>query len=264
MSAAWRVDRSMGQGLASRIDAKQRLIVALDVQTLSEAESLTQQLDGVVSFFKIGLWMHMVPGILNLAIDLVQSGKQVFWDVKGGDIPESLRGYALRAGHLGFNFLTIQGNGDVTDEAIRAAVEGKEGTDLKVLLVTVLTSLNDADVRRVYRANSVAQLVDERVRRAIRLGCDGVISSGHEAEMIRAIAVEEGMPNLLIVTPGIRPQGTSANDQKRVSTPFEATAHGADYLVVGRPILEASNARITAEAIVAEMQQGFESRDYRA
>jgi orotidine-5'-phosphate decarboxylase len=260
MSAAWRVDRSMGQGLATRIDARERLILALDVPTFSEAKSLVERLDGIVSFFKIGLWMHIVPGILDLAIGLVQSGKRVFWDVKGGDIPESLRGYALRAGHLGFNFLTIQGNGDVTDEAIRAAVDGKRGTDLKVLLVTVLTSMNDEDVRRVYRAESVVQLVDERVRRAIHLGCDGVIASGREAEMIRRIASEERKPDLLLVTPGIRPQGTSANDQKRVATPFEAILNGADYLVVGRPILEARDPKATASAIVEEMQRGFEGR----
>jgi len=240
--------------------AGKRLIVALDVAALKEAQAIVSELDGLVSFFKIGLWMHVLPGIADLAAELVSSGKQVFWDVKGHDIPETLRGYTAAAGRAGFSFLTIHSSGEVTDEAIRFAIDGKKGTGLKILAVTALTSMSDDEARSLYGVNSASALVAERARRAIALGLDGVIASAREAAMIRKLAAERDRQDFLIVTPGIRPSGSTADDQKRITRPSEAINNGADYLVVGRPILQAHDRRRAARAIIDEMQRAFDQR----
>lgn len=250
----------MKVGRSWRADAGDRLIAALDVQGREEAEDLVGSLDGLVSFYKIGLRMHLCPGMVELALSLARSGKKVFWDMKGADIPETLRGYSAAAGQAGFGFITIHGSPEVSDAAIRAAVDGKDGTDLRILLVTVLTSLEEKDVAAAYRTTSIRQLVEHRAQRAIRLGCDGVIASPQEAAMIRRIADDHGAADFLIVTPGVRPRGSTAHDQKRVATPFEAIRDGADYLVIGRPIIEADDRQAAARAIIAEIERGLEAR----
>jgi orotidine-5'-phosphate decarboxylase len=250
--------RKVGDRL-SRVNAGEYLIVPLDVQTLDEAKDIVADLDGVVSFFKIPGWLHLAPGIEDFLDELAETQRRIFWDIKGADIPETMRGYATSAAKRGFKFMTIHGNGEVSDAAIKAALNAR-GPNLKILMVTVLTSLGDEDIREIYGLSSVEELVDKRLDRALRLGVDGVISSGREADRIRTIANDRNREDLLIVTPGIRPAGIDHEDQKRAVTPFEAIRSGANYLVVGRPIVKADDRREMAQKIIAEMQAAFDLR----
>jgi orotidine-5'-phosphate decarboxylase len=242
------------------IKADERLIVGLDVETLPQAREIVSELGDIVSFFKIGYWLHIEPGIDDFATQLVSRGTRIFWDIKGSDIPETMKGLASCAARRKFSFLTIHGNGDVADRAILSALEGRGSTNLKVLMVTVLTSLDDDDVKTTYRLDSVEALCAQRASRAIRLGCDGVIASGREAGRIRAMALAQGRDDFLIVTPGIRPAGADPADQRRAATPYEAIAGGADYLVVARPIIHAVDRKLAARGIIAEMQAAFDER----
>jgi orotidine-5'-phosphate decarboxylase len=242
------------------VKAADRLIVALDVPDVGAARRIVEDLGDAVSFYKVGYWLHAARGVDRFLDELTDGGKKVFWDIKGCDIPETLKGLTTCAAQRNFAFVTIHGNGDVSDEALRAADEGRRGSDLKILAVTVLTSLGEEDVQRFHRAPSVAALVEERARRVIAAGMDGVITSGREAARVRAIANEMGRPEFLIVTPGIRPAGAADNDQKRPVTPSESIGNGADYLVVGRPITGASDRKAAALAITEEMQRAFDAR----
>ena len=233
-------------------NASARLIVALDVATVAEARAIVGELPGV-SFYKIGLtvqWDREVHGFID---DLIEGGSRVFVDFKYSDIGESMRGGVAGAARAGASFLTIQGSGGVNRASLEAAVAGRGDSDLKLLMVTFLTSLSAADLEG---RGSVEDIVLGRVRAAREAGIDGVIASGREARAIREMAG----PDFLIVTPGIRPQGAASDDHKRAVTPGETIAAGADYLVVGRPILQASDRRAAAEAIAAEMQAAFETR----
>lgn len=249
----WDMQVAMAERSAVRLpfDPSDRLIVALDVRTPGEARRLVEQLDGVVSTFKIGLQLQLATDLAFIR-RLVGSGKRVFLDYKYYDIGRTVREAVAQAADIGVSFLTVHGNGDI----IRAAVEGKGASDLNILSVTVLTSLDERDIREMGFACPVGDFVLRRAHMAMEAGCDGVIASGQEARQIR----EQIGHHLLIVAPGIRPDGEPVWDQKRVTTPTEAISAGADYLVLGRPIHEARDPASKAEAVIAEMRTAFERR----
>jgi len=227
-----------------------RLIVALDVPSVAQAREIAAKLDGVVSFFKIGMWLLYARETEAFIDELIASGKRVFLDAKMHDIGETVRAGARSAAERGVSFLTIHGEPQV----IQAAMEGKGDSDLKILSVTVLTSLSDADLAGMGYGKTVPELVAQKVASVVQLGGDGIIASAQDDP--NTIRVQAGAPNLLIVTPGIRPPGSDAGDQKRVATPAAAIARGADYLVVGRPIIAAADPASAARAIIADMEQG--------
>ncbi len=227
----------------------ERLIVALDVPTVSDAREIVAELDGVVSFFKIGMWLLFQKQTDALIDDLVASGNRVFLDYKMYDIGETVkRGVASAAGR-GIAFVTVHGD----DAIMRAAVQGRGDSDLKLLAITVLTSLNDAALHDMGYRLGVADLIDLRVRRAIACGCDGIIASASDnPDRLRAAA---GSDSLLIATPGVRMPGDAANDHQRSADPATAIGNGADYLVVGRPILEAADRAARAREVIAAMER---------
>ena len=237
------------------LDAKKRLIVALDVPSVGEALSIIGDLDGLVSFFKVGLHLQVRPGIEGLLESLGGGGKDIFLDYKLGDIGETMRGGVAGAAARRVRFLTIQGSGDLTEEHVAAALSGRADGLPGILRVTLLTSLGEADAQAAY-GKSVQELVLERARQAKAWGCDGVVASGREAKAIK----RELGPDFLVVTPGIRPRDAAVGDQKRVVTPGQAIEAGADYLVVGRPIVKAKPGKrvAEAEAIIAEMTEALE------
>ncbi len=224
------------------IPVRERLIFALDVPTVNEAKSLVEQLGDSVIFYKLGLEIFMAGGYYELIEWLRERKKEVFVDLKFFDVPQTARGRIWRFLQLknhDVRFVTVHGN----DAILKAAVENKNG--LKILAVTVLTSLDQADLNDLGFKCDVQTLVLSRARRAIEIGCDGVISSGLEARQLR---VDLG-PNFLIVTPGIRPVENTSDDQKRKVDIEEAFLSGADYIVVGRPIKQAPNPKVKAEEI---------------
>lgn len=227
----------------------ERLIVALDVESVAAAETMAERLAGIVSFFKVGLWLLMTPGADRLIDGLKAAGHRVFLDAKMYDIPQTVeRGVAAVAGR-GVDFLTIHG-----DEAImRAAVRGRGQADLKLFAVTVLTSLDDTALAEMGFAHTARALVARRAAAALRCGCDGVIASADDdPDALRAHA---GSERLLVATPGIRPALGELHDHRRSATPAHAIAAGSDYLVVGRPIVQAADPAAAARAIIAEMEK---------
>ncbi len=225
--------------------ADPRLIVALDVPTVAEAEALVHRLEGAVSFYKIGLEL-MASGGMGMARALSESGLSVFADWKLHDIGNTVqRATAALAATQACRFLTVHGEPQV----MAAAVKGRGHTPMKLLAVTVLTSLGDEDLKQMGYGATTTELVERRVRQAVDAGMDGVISSPHEAAIARRI----GGPDFLVVTPGIRPAGSDVGDQARAAGPADALRNGASHLVVGRPINAADNPRAAAEAISAEM-----------
>jgi len=229
----------MKESLAPR----DRLIVALDVSTLGEAERIIDRLGDAVSFYKIG-YQLVLEGGLPLASALVAAGKRVFLDLKLHDIGNTVARGVDGAARLGATFLTVH----AYPQTMRAAVEAR-GATLKILAVTVLTSYNDADLAEAGYGVGVAQLAADRATRAKTIGVDGLVCSPQEAAALRAIVGDD----LILVTPGIRPAGAARGDQKRIATPAAAIAAGADFLVVGRPIVEAQDPRAAAEAIIEEI-----------
>jgi orotidine-5'-phosphate decarboxylase len=236
-----------------KITARDRLIVALDVPSSDEAKKLVSQLDDVVSFFKIGLELYTGAGPEFLRW-LVSQKKKVFLDLKFLDIEQTVRRAAEQAARLGATFLTVHEGG----KTVAAAVEGCRGSNLKILAVTVLTSWDAGDLQEMGINLSVEELVLHRARKALAAGAHGVIASGQEAATLREkLGPEQHGKDFLIVTPGIRPSGASADEQKRAVTPAEAIRAGADYLVVGRPITQAANPKDAAVRIVEELQKAF-------
>lgn len=224
-----------------------RLIVALDVPNALEGLALAEKLGPSVSFYKIGLGM-LTGGGLALAHELKNDhGKRIFLDMKLFDISATVEAAVRGLAQFDLDFLTVHGDPHV----VRAAKEGASGKDLKILAVTVLTSLdrNDLDAALI-KTGDIQALVLERAGRAFEAGADGVIASPQEARLIRDLPDAEGK---LIVTPGVRPQGAALGDQKRVATPASAIADGADHIVVGRPIWKAPDPRAAAEAILEEL-----------
>ena len=216
----------------SPIQPRDRLIVALDLPTVAEARALVKRLGTCVSFYKIGMEL-VYGGGLPLASELIAQGKQVFVDLKLHDIPNTVERATAQIARLGVTFLTVHGY----PQTMAAARIGAAGSGLKLLAVTVLTSSDDADLLAAGYALSARDLVARRAVQARDAGLDGVILSPQEARAMRAALG----PQLLLVTPGVRPAGAEAGDQKRVMTPGEAIQAGADYLVVGRPVAQAAH-----------------------
>ena len=225
-----------------------RLIVALDVPNALEGLKLVETLGDAVSFYKIGLGM-LTGGGLALANELKQEhGKRIFLDMKLFDIGNTVENAVRGLAQFDLDFLTVHGDPHV----VRAAKEGAAGKDLKILAVTILTSLNRADLDAgLIKEGAVQDLVIERAARAFEAGADGVIASPQEAALIRALPQAEGR---LIVTPGVRPAGAALGDQKRVATPAQAIADGADHIVVGRPIYRAKDPKAAARAVLDELE----------
>jgi len=225
-----------------------RLIVALDVPHAVAGLELAERLGDTVNFYKIGLGM-LTGGGLGLANELKQEhGKRIFLDMKLFDIGATVEAAVRGLAQFDLDFLTVHGDPHV----VRAAKEGASGTDMKILGVTILTSLDRADLdASLIRAGEVPELVVERAVKAFEAGADGVIASPQEAALIRAQSESEGR---LIVTPGVRPTGADLGDQKRVETPAQAIKNGADHVVVGRPIHRASNPAEAALAIQHEIK----------
>jgi orotidine-5'-phosphate decarboxylase len=228
------------------------LIVALDVPEPAEARDIVRELDGIVSFYKIGYWLLFRPGTDALIDELVAAGQRVFIDGKLLDIPETVKMGVRGMAQRGVSLVTVHAEPSV----MKAAVEGRgEHDSLKILGVTVLTSLDDMALDEAGYAFGVADLMARRVRQAVACGVDGVIAS--PADDPRRLREIGGNPSLLVATPGIRPEGLATDDHARHATPAAAIARGADYLVVGRPILNAPSRRSMAAAIVAEMTEGL-------
>ncbi|WP_435230440.1 orotidine-5'-phosphate decarboxylase [Pseudopelagicola sp. nBUS_20] len=224
-----------------------RLIVALDVPDALQGLKLAESIGHSVSFYKIGLGM-LTGGGLALANELKQEhGKRIFLDMKLFDIGNTVENAVRGLAQFELDFLTVHGDPHVID----AAKQGAAGKNLKILGVTILTSLdrNDLDASCI-KAGDVQELVVERAARAFEAGADGVIASPCEASLIRALPEAEGG---LIVTPGVRPVGAAVNDQKRIATPTTAISNGADHIVVGRPVYASANPHAAAAAIVGEL-----------
>lgn len=228
--------------------ADDRLIVALDVPNALAGQALADKLGDAVSFYKIGLGM-LTGGGLALANELKQEhGKRIFLDMKLFDISATIESAVRGLAQFDLDFLTVHGDPHV----VQAAKEGAAGSDMKILAVTILTSLDRNDLDGcLIQPGDIPDLVQSRAARAFEAGADGVIASPQEAALIRALPEAE---DRLIVTPGVRPAGADLGDQKRVATPATAISDGADYIVVGRPIWKAPDPRGAAEAILAELK----------
>ncbi|MEM7724570.1 MAG: orotidine-5'-phosphate decarboxylase [Pseudomonadota bacterium] len=228
------------------VTSDDRLIVALDVPNALDGLALAEKLGDAVSFYKIGLGM-LTGGGLALANELKRDhGKRIFLDMKLFDIGATVEAAVRGLAQFDLDFLTVHGDPHV----VRAAKEGAAGTNLKILGVTILTSLDRADLDAcLLQSGDIPDLVTTRAARAFEAGADGVIASPQEAAMIRALPEAAGR---LIVTPGVRPAGAALGDQKRVATPGQAISDGADHIVVGRPIWQAPNPRAAAEAVLGE------------
>lgn len=227
--------------------ADDRLIVALDVPNALAGLQLAETLGDAVSFYKIGLGM-LTGGGLALANELKQEhGKRVFLDMKLFDIGATVEAAVRGLAQYDLDFLTVHGDPHV----VRAAKEGAAGKPLKILAVTILTSLDRADLdASLIKSGDIRDIVLERAANALEAGADGLIASPQEAAMIRALPQAQGR---LIVTPGVRPAGADLGDQKRIATPGIAIRNGADHIVVGRPIWKAADPKAAAEAILAEL-----------
>ncbi len=227
-----------------RLEPRDRLILALDVATVDAAQAMVERLGDSVGIYKIGYQLAFAGG-LPFAEALTRAGKRVFLDLKLHDIGNTVAKGVESVAKMGASFLTVH----AYPQTMKAAVEAKTGSNLKILAVTVLTSYDDADLAAAGYELGVGELAAARAGQARDIGVDGIVCSGEEAAMLRPI-VGAGM---VLVTPGIRPAGSASGDQKRIVTPAAAITAGADYLVVGRPILEAADPKAAADAIVAEI-----------
>jgi len=230
------------------LDARERLIVALDLPSVDAAEKMVARLGESVLFYKIGYQLVFAGG-LPFAAGLIAAGKQVFLDLKLHDIGNTVAKGVESVAQLGATFLTVH----AYPQTMKAAVEGKRGSTLRILAVTVLTSYDDADLAAAGYEMSVPELAAARAAQARDTGVDGLVCSAEEAASLRGIVG----PGMVLVTPGIRPAGSAGGDQKRIMTPAQAIEAGADYLVVGRPVLEARDPKAAADAIVAEIEQAI-------
>jgi len=228
------------------LDARERLIVALDLPSVDAAEKMIAALGESVLFYKIGYQLAFAGG-LPFAAGLIAAGKQVFLDLKLHDIGNTVQKGVESVAQMGATFLTVHGY----PQTMKAAVAGKHGSTLRLLAVTVLTSYDDADLAAAGYDMGVSELAAARARQARDIGIDGLVCSPEEAATLRGIAG----PGMVLVTPGVRPAGSASGDQKRIMTPARAIEAGADYLVVGRPVTEAADPRRAADAIVAEIGQ---------
>jgi orotidine-5'-phosphate decarboxylase len=233
-----------------RIDPiRDKLVVALDVATVSQALELVERLGDAVSFYKIGLHLQFDRQLHALFDHLLLNQKRIFVDFKAFDIPATVEAAVKMAANLGIDFITVVGQQPIVEAAVRA----RGAAALKILAVTLLTGMNQEDMQREYNtASTTEEFIRRRARQAAETGCDGVISSPREAALIRDCV---DRTNFLIVTPGIRLPGGAQDDQKRVATPHEAISGGADYIVVGRPIVRSADPAAAATQIVADMRR---------
>jgi orotidine-5'-phosphate decarboxylase len=222
------------------------LIVGLDVGTRSEAEDMISRLDGIVDFYKIGYQLFYGGDGLTVGKELLKAGKRVFFDLKLLDIDNTVAKGVAAIADTGATMLTLH----AYPKAMAAAVRAAEGSSLCLLGVTVLTSMDQADLDDAGYGIAVEDLVARRARQAREAGMGGVVASAFEAKAVREIVG----PDMAVVTPGIRPSGSDKGDQKRVMTPADALAAGASHLVVARPIVAAPSPRQSAQAVLAEMQ----------
>jgi orotidine-5'-phosphate decarboxylase len=226
------------------IAPRDRVIVPLDLPSVAAAEAMVARLGDSVTFYKIGYQLAYAGG-LPLVSQLVKSGKKVFLDLKLHDIGNTVARGVESVARLGATFLTVH----AYPQTLKAAVEGRAGSDLKLLAVTVLTSYDDGDLHAAGYRLGVSDLVEARAQQAQVLGLDGIVCSPEEAAALRKLVGHQ----MTLVTPGIRPAGAEVGDQKRIMTPARAIAAGSDYLVVGRPITGAADPKAAAEAVHAEI-----------
>jgi orotidine-5'-phosphate decarboxylase len=222
---------------------RDRLIVALDLPSLAAADAMIERLGDAVTFYKIGYQLGFAGG-LELAQTLIRSGKRIFLDMKLHDIGHTVARGVESVARMGATFLTVH----AYPQTMRAAAEARAGSALRLLAVTVLTSYDDLDLNEAGYTIGVDDLVARRAAQAQEIGMDGLVCSAEEASALRLL-----VGDMTLVTPGIRPAGLARGDQKRVTTPARAITEGVDYLVVGRPIIEASDPAAMANAIVAEI-----------
>jgi orotidine-5'-phosphate decarboxylase len=220
------------------------IIIALDVDSGEQARDLVRRLGDSVSIYKVGMELYAASG-MEFVSELIQSGKQVFLDMKFYDIGETVRRAVAQVAKRGVRFLTVHGSNAV----MQAAVEGRGDSRLQLLAVTVLTSFDEADLQQLGYPCSVRDLVDLRVRNAMQSGVDGIVCSPLEVARVREIAG----PEAILVTPGVRSAGASKGDQKRVATPREAVEQGASYLVIGRQVTRAEDPRSEIQRIIQEL-----------
>ena len=232
----------------SVIAPRDRLIVPLDLPDVAAAEAMIARLGDSVTFYKIGYQLAYAGG-LPLVGKLTDAGKKVFADLKLHDIGNTVARGVESVAKLGATFLTVH----AYPQTMKAAVEGRAGSSLKILAVTVLTSYDDGDLHAAGYRLGVSDLVEARAQQAQVLGVDGIVCSPEEATSLRKIVGHQ----MMLVTPGIRPAGAASGDQKRIMTPARAISAGSDYLVVGRPILEAGDPKAAAEAIQTEIEQAL-------
>jgi orotidine-5'-phosphate decarboxylase len=228
-----------------KIDPRDRLIVALDVPDLASAEAMVSRLGDSVTFYKVGMELAYSGG-LSFVRRLADAGKKVFLDLKLHDIPNTVEKATAQVADLGATFLTVH----AFPQTMKAAVKGRGTGSLKILAVTVMTSYDDADLVEAGYALGVRDLVERRARQAHAIGVDGLILSPEEVSAMRTLLG----PDITLITPGIRPSGSAAGDQKRIMTPANAIEAGADYLVIGRPVTQADDPKASAEAIIAEIR----------
>src|SRR6201991_906797 len=232
----------------SDIPTKDRLIVALDLPGVEQAEAMVARLGDSVSFYKIG-YQLVYAGGLPMVRKLADQGKKVFIDLKLHDIGNTVARGVENIAKLGATFLTVH----AYPQTMKAAVEARAGSNLKILAVTVLTSYDEADLHAAGYRLGVSDLVEARAQQAQVLGVDGLVCSAEEVASLHKIVGHQ----MHLVTPGIRPAGSATGDQKRIMTPARAIAAGADYLVVGRPITEAADPKAAADAIQAEIAKAL-------
>jgi orotidine-5'-phosphate decarboxylase len=235
----------------AKIAARDRLILALDVPSSTDADRLLDQVSDQIGFVKIGLELYTAAGP-DMVRRVIDRGKRVFLDLKFLDIEETVRRATARVAAMGVELLTVHAN----RKALGAAVQGRGKSSLKLLAVTVLTNFDSQDLRDMGIQLGVQELVSARALLASEVGCDGVVASGEEAGVLRP----KVGPRFMIVTPGVRPVGKGVDDHARVTTPTQTIAAGADYLVIGRPIRDAADPAAAAAAILSEMQAAFDAR----
>jgi orotidine-5'-phosphate decarboxylase len=233
------------------IDPRDRLIVALDLPDVDAAEAMIARLGDSVTFYKIGYQLGYAGG-LPLVRKLADTGKKVFADLKMHDIGNTVARGVESVAKLGATFLTVHGY----PQTMQAAANASKGSGLKILAVTVLTSYDNEDLKAAGYQLGVSDLVAARAQQAQALGIDGLVCSPEEAANLR----KHIKPEMCLVTPGVRPAGSDLGDQKRIMTPARAIAEGSDYLVVGRPVMEAADPKAAAEAIVAEITQALANK----
>jgi orotidine-5'-phosphate decarboxylase len=226
------------------------VIVALDVESAADAQALLDKLGDAASFYKVGLELYTSAG-MDFVRELKARGKRVFVDLKLYDIGETVRRAAAQVARVGADFLSIHGSRAVMEAAV-SGKQGEGGGALKLLAVTVLTSFDESDLRQMGYPCSVSELVELRVRNAREAGVEGIVCSPLEVARVRAIAG----PDAILVTPGVRSAGAATGDQKRVATPAEAMANGANYLVIGRQVTRATDPRGEMQRILDELNAG--------